>query len=138
MEGTAVETQIEERRPECLEHPALVEHPAEFHTGEELHCITTWPLRVVTVYDNFPKLLQSFNSPPVSRQRNHPVETNGPMKRQRPNRLTPTKRDELNRQLKDAREAGLIRPSHSELDSPILFCEKILWLATIMQRLPWT
>jgi hypothetical protein len=41
MEGTAVETQIEERRPECLEQPALVEHPGEFHTGEELHCRTT-------------------------------------------------------------------------------------------------
>jgi hypothetical protein len=40
------------------------------------------------------------------------------MKRQRLNRLSPAK---LNRQLKDKMEASLIRPSHSEFGSPILF-----------------
>jgi hypothetical protein len=43
------------------------------------------------------------------------------MKRQRLNKLSPTERAKLNRQLKDAMEASLIRPSHSELGSPIRF-----------------
>jgi hypothetical protein len=34
------------------------------------------------------------------------------MRRQRLNRLSLAERDELNRQLKDAMEAGLIRPSY--------------------------
>jgi hypothetical protein len=51
-----------------------------------------------------------MNLPHVSRQRDHPTETSGPMKRQRLNRLSPAERDELNRQLKDAMEACLTRP----------------------------
>jgi hypothetical protein len=43
------------------------------------------------------------------------------MKRQRLNRMSNAVRVELNRQLKDAVEVGLIRPSHSEFGSPILF-----------------
>jgi hypothetical protein len=43
------------------------------------------------------------------------------MKRQRLNKLSHAKRAELNRQLKDAVDAGLIRPSYSEFGSPILF-----------------
>jgi hypothetical protein len=46
------------------------------------------------------------------------------MKRQRLNRLSPAERAELNRQLKDAVDAGLIRPSYSEFSSPILFVRK--------------
>jgi hypothetical protein len=46
------------------------------------------------------------------------------MKRHRPNRLSPAERAELNRQLKDAMEGGLIRPSHNEFGSPILFVRK--------------
>jgi hypothetical protein len=46
------------------------------------------------------------------------------MRRQRLNRLSLAERDELNRQLKDAVEAGLIRPSYSEFGSPILFVRK--------------
>mgnify|MGYP003688019815 FL=1 len=46
------------------------------------------------------------------------------MRRQRLNRLSPAERAELNRQLKDAVEAGLIRPSYSEFGSPILFVRK--------------
>jgi hypothetical protein len=44
------------------------------------------------------------------------------MKRQRLKRLSHAERAELNRQIKDAVNAGLIRhPSYSELYSPILF-----------------
>jgi hypothetical protein len=46
------------------------------------------------------------------------------MKRQRLNRLSPAERSELNRHLKDAVDAGLIRPSYSEFGSPILFVRK--------------
>jgi hypothetical protein len=46
------------------------------------------------------------------------------MKRQRLNRLSHAEREELNKQLKDAMEAGLIRPSQSEFGSPILFVRK--------------
>jgi hypothetical protein len=46
------------------------------------------------------------------------------MKRHRLNRLLLAKRVELNRQLKDAMEVGLIRPNYSEFDSPILFVRK--------------
>jgi hypothetical protein len=46
------------------------------------------------------------------------------MKRQRLNRLSPEERAKLNRQLKDAMEASLIRPNHSEIGSPILFGRK--------------
>jgi hypothetical protein len=40
------------------------------------------------------------------------------------NILSPAERAELNRQLKDAVDAGLIRPSYSEFGSPILFVRK--------------
>jgi hypothetical protein len=46
------------------------------------------------------------------------------MKRHRQNRLSPAERAELNRQLKDAVDAGLIRPNYSECGSPILFVRK--------------
>jgi hypothetical protein len=46
------------------------------------------------------------------------------MKRQRQNRLSHAERVELNRQLKYAVDAGLIRPSYSEFGSPILFVRK--------------
>jgi hypothetical protein len=47
------------------------------------------------------------------------------MKRQRLNILSPAERDDLNRQLKDAVDAGLIRPSYIEFGSPILFVRKV-------------
>jgi hypothetical protein len=47
------------------------------------------------------------------------------MKRRRLNRLSPAERAELNRQLKDAVEAGLIRPNYCEYGSPILFVRKV-------------
>jgi hypothetical protein len=46
------------------------------------------------------------------------------MKRHRLNKLTYAERAELNRQLKDAIEADLIRLSHSEFISPYLFVRK--------------
>jgi hypothetical protein len=46
------------------------------------------------------------------------------MRRQRLKRLSPAERAELNRQLKDAVEVGLIRPNYSEFGSPILFVRK--------------
>jgi hypothetical protein len=46
------------------------------------------------------------------------------MKRQRLNKLSPAERVELSQQLKDAVDAGLIRPSYSEFGSPILFLRK--------------
>jgi hypothetical protein len=64
------------------------------------------------------------DSPPLSRQWDHPIETIGPIKRQRLNTLSHAERLELHRQLKDAMEDGLIRPSHNEFRSPILFVHK--------------
>jgi hypothetical protein len=46
------------------------------------------------------------------------------MKRQRLNILSHAEREELSRWLKDAMGACLIRPSHSEVGSPILFVRK--------------
>jgi hypothetical protein len=46
------------------------------------------------------------------------------MKRQRLNRLSPAERAELNRKLKDAVDAGLVRPNYCEFGSPILFVRK--------------
>jgi hypothetical protein len=40
---------------------------------------------------------------------------------QRLNRLSHVERGELNRQLQDAMEAALTRPSHSKFGSPVLF-----------------
>jgi hypothetical protein len=65
-----------------------------------------------------------MDSPHVSRQWDNPINTIGPMKRWRLKRLAHAGRAELNRQLTDAVDAGLIRPSHSESGSPILFVRK--------------
>jgi hypothetical protein len=137
MDGIAVETQLEERHPECLlmsstkvqklmrkthnnmgrnaefyviELTPGANQPTEFHTGEEQRVAQRDNFRSL-LYDDFPELLQPVDSPLVSRQWDHPIETTGPMKRNRLNRLSPAERAELNRQLKDAVDAGLIRPS---------------------------
>jgi hypothetical protein len=65
------------------------------------------------------------DSQPLSRQWDPPIETTGPMKRQRLNKLSPAKRVELTRQLKDAIDVGLNRPRHSKFGSPILFVRKV-------------
>jgi putative transposase len=54
----------------------------------------------------------------------HSIESIGPMKRRRLNRLSPAKRAEVNRQLKDVMDGGLIRPNYSEFGSPIHFMRK--------------
>jgi hypothetical protein len=150
MDGTAVETTLEERRPECLmmsstkvqklmrktrrsrgrhaefyviKLTSAAEQPTDFHTGEELTAEQCDNYRSL-LFDDFPELLQPVDSPPVSRQWDHPIETTGLMRRQRLNKLSPAERVELNRQLKDAVEAGLVRPSYSEFGSPIRFVRK--------------
>jgi hypothetical protein len=150
MDGTYVETTLEERRPECLllsstkvqklmrmtrrsrgrhvdfyviELTSAAEQPTYFHTGEELTAERRDNFRSL-LFDDFPELLQPVDSPPVSRQWDHPIETTGPMRRQRLNRLSFAERDELNRQLKDAVAAGLVRPCYNDFGSPILFVRK--------------
>jgi hypothetical protein len=106
-----------------IELTPAADQPTEFHTREELTTYQRDNFRSL-LYDDFPELLQHVNSPPVSRQWDHPIETAGTMKRQRLKRLSPVERAELNRQLKDAVDAGLIRPSYSEFGSPIIFVRK--------------
>jgi hypothetical protein len=115
MDGTAVETTLEERRLECLlmsstkvqklvrktrrsrgrraefyviELTPAVDQPTEFHIGEELTAEQHDNFRSL-LYDDFPELLPLVNFPLVSRQWDHPIETTGPMRRQRLNRLSP-------------------------------------------------
>jgi phosphoglycolate phosphatase-like HAD superfamily hydrolase len=99
------------------------DQPIDVHTSEELTAEQRDTFRSL-LYDEFPELLQHVNSPPVSRQWDHPIDTNGPMRRQRLNRLSHAERAELNRQLKDGVEAGLIRHNYIEFGSPILFVRK--------------
>jgi hypothetical protein len=112
-----------------IELTPSADQPTDFHTGEELAVEQRDNFRSL-LYTDFPELLQPADSPLVSRQWDHAIETSGPMRRQRLNKLSPAERAELNRQLKDALEAGLIRPSYSEFGSPILFCARSCWLAT--------
>jgi hypothetical protein len=100
------------------------EHPAEFHNGEELTIEQHENFRSL-LYDDLPELLQPVDSSPVNRQWDHSIENTRPMKRQRLNRLLPAGRAEFNRKLKDALEAGLIRPSHNEFDIPIFFVREV-------------
>jgi hypothetical protein len=106
-----------------IELTSASEQPTDFHTGEELTAEQRNNFRSL-FFDDFPELLQLVDSPRVSRQWDHPIDTTGPMRRQRLNRLSPAERVELNRQLKDTVEAGLARPSYSEFGSPILFVRK--------------
>jgi hypothetical protein len=76
------------------------------------------------LYDDFPELLHPVNSPLVSRQWDHPIETTGPMKRHRLKRLSLAERAKLNRHLEDAMDASGIRPNSSEFGSPTLFVRK--------------
>jgi uncharacterized membrane protein len=151
MDGTSMETQLEERRRECLlmsstkvqtklmrkthrnrgrnaeiyviELTPATTPSTEFHTREELSAEQRENFRSL-LYDDFPELLQPVDSPHVSRQWDHPIETTGPMKRQRLNKLSHAERVELTRQLKDAVDAGLIRPTYTEFGSPFLFVRK--------------
>jgi hypothetical protein len=106
-----------------IELTSAADQPTEFYIGEELTSDQHHNFRSL-LYDDFPELLQPLDSPPLSRQWDHPIETARPMKRQRLNILSSAERTELNRQLKDAVDAGLIRPNYSELGSPILFVRR--------------
>jgi hypothetical protein len=79
-----------------IELTPAADQPTEFHNGEELVADQREKFRSL-LYDDFPELLQPVNSPHVSRQWNHPIDTSGPMKRQRLNALSPAERAELNR-----------------------------------------
>jgi hypothetical protein len=107
-----------------IELTPIADQPTDFHIGEELTAKEREHFRTL-IYDDFPELLQPVNSPHVSRQWDHPIDTTGPMRRQRLNRLPPEERAELNRQLTDAVNVGLIRPSYSEFGSPILFVREV-------------
>jgi hypothetical protein len=61
-------------------------NPAEFYTGEELSAKQRDNFRSL-LCDDFPEFMQLVDSPLVSKQWDHPIETIGPMKRQRLNRL---------------------------------------------------
>jgi hypothetical protein len=100
------------------------EHLAELHNGEELTIEQHENFRSL-LYDDLPELLEPVDSPPVSRQWDHSIETTRPIKRQRLNRFPPAGRAEFNRKLKDALEAGLIRPSHNEFGLPIFFVREV-------------
>jgi hypothetical protein len=93
-----------------IEVTRATKQPTEFHIGEELTADQRENFRSL-LYDDFPGIVQPINSPPLSRKWDHPIETNRPTKRQRLITLSPAKRDERNRQFKDAMEADdLIRP----------------------------
>jgi hypothetical protein len=116
MDGTGVVTPLEERRPECLlmssakvqklmrktrrgngrnaeffviDLTPAADQPIDFHTGEELTADQRDSFRSL-LYVDFPEVLQPVDSPHVSRQWDHPIETTSPMKRQRLNRLSRT------------------------------------------------
>jgi hypothetical protein len=79
-----------------IELTSTAKQPTDFHNGEEINaeqCDNFRPL----LFDDFPELLQPVDSPPISRQWDYPIETIGPMRRQRMNKLSPAERAELNR-----------------------------------------
>jgi hypothetical protein len=101
MDGTTVETQLEERRPECLPMSSFkvqklvrktrrkrgcnaefymlhvtqaADQPTEFHIEDELTAEQRDNFRS-SLYNGFPELLQHVDFPPVSREWDHPMET---------------------------------------------------------------
>jgi hypothetical protein len=140
MDYTTVVTQTYERIPKCspmsstkiqkllrktrrrrrrnvyfyvIDVTPVAKKPTEFRNGEDLIGEQFENFRS-SFYDDFPELLRPVDSPHLRRHLDLPIrlETTGPMKRQNLNRLSPTERVELNRQLNDAAEAGLNCPSH--------------------------
>jgi hypothetical protein len=106
-----------------IELTPAVDQPTEFHTREELTPNQREIFRSL-LYEDFLELMQPVDSPHVSRTCDLTIKTNGPIKRYRLNGLSPEERAELNRQLKDAVDVGLIRPNYSEFGSPILFVRR--------------
>jgi hypothetical protein len=100
---------------------AVEQQPSsEFHLGGELSDDCRDDLRKM-LFDDFPELLKPLFSPHICRPWDHPIDTTIPMRRQWFNRLSPTKREDLNRQPKNLDTTRLIR---SEFGSPILFVRK--------------
>jgi hypothetical protein len=54
------------------------EKSAEIHNGEELTTEQRNNFRLL-LYDNFPELRQPMDSPPLSRQWDHPIDTTVPI-----------------------------------------------------------
>jgi hypothetical protein len=102
----------------------VAEQPAEFHSGEE-HPAKQRELFRSLLYDDFPESLQPMNSPFASRHWDHPIGTNGPMKRQRLNRLSHAERAELNWQLKDAMEAAWLARILVSTARQSFLCERL-------------
>jgi hypothetical protein len=63
------------------------DQPTEFHIGEKLTGEQRDNFRSLP-YDDIPESLQPVDSPHLSRQWDHPIETIGPMRRQRLNILS--------------------------------------------------
>jgi hypothetical protein len=108
MDGTIIQTQVVDRRPECLflsstkvqklitksarakrwtaefimDHLTAANQPTseEFHIGDELSNQHREALREI-LFDDSPDLLQLDDSLHVSRPWDHPVDTTGQMKR---------------------------------------------------------
>jgi hypothetical protein len=74
----------------------IAEQPTELHNGEEFTAEQRDNFRLL-LYDDIRELLPPINSPHVSRQWDHPIETIGPMKRYHLNILSPAKRAQRNR-----------------------------------------
>jgi hypothetical protein len=74
-----------------IELTPSADQPTKFHTGEELNADQRENF-LSLLYDDFPELLQPVDSLHVSRRRDHPIETTGPLKRRRHNRLSRAER----------------------------------------------
>jgi hypothetical protein len=74
-------------------HLAVVEQqpPSELYLGDELIDDHRKELRKM-LFGDFPELLQHLDSPPVGRPWDQPMDTTGPMRRQRLSRLSHAKR----------------------------------------------
>jgi hypothetical protein len=70
-----------------IELTPAADQPNDFHIGEELTTEQRDNFQSL-LYDDFPEILKHVNSPHVRRQWDHPIETTGPMRRQRLNRLS--------------------------------------------------
>jgi hypothetical protein len=82
-----------------IELTPAADQPTEFHIREELTTVQRDNFRSL-LYDDFPELLQPVNFPPLFRHWDYLIDTTGPMRRQRLNKLSPAERVELNRSSK--------------------------------------
>jgi hypothetical protein len=61
-----------------IELTQAADQSTDFHTGEELTAKQRENFRSL-LNNDFPDLMQPVDSPLISRQWDHPIETNGPM-----------------------------------------------------------